>query len=1250
MADDNESHNFRVKTAPRHSKSSTSRSRQSYGSYETGESSADASALYDSSPPVIDPDANDDARNRRRSYRPRPSGGFLLPNPVTSDRSARPREKTQPRQDGARRRSKIPVDSRRKGKSPVGATSDRSDSGSSSTFDMGADTKDMEGDYAGSRRRQERRSSPNARPMSSSRIPSPRPNAAHLDMDSTQIVNMALNLSESRRMAQRRHVSTPAPPRLAPVPDSPSGGGLKQHLQQQRRTSRNLSPQPEKNAPLRNISTSNPRVNSPLHQATFDPDGNYTYHFSASTLNRAQKAKEHFELMAQHRRLLQLIPPLDQGIQQNSRPSTSSMPNSPTTSTSPQNPFNSNSYGPLGRPYNPLQYIRNRKVRARERRAIDGEAQGFSDVSKVTDWVDQAAGCAAASPFMPGPVSIPPFPGAQMPPGSQQPPSSIPVPVSATAKPKRPRIDWIIDPADMLADVNWLEQDDNKFLIEDRNYARILPTPAPASSKPLSHQEEEAAAGSLRARQSYEHGHDDVSVEPKPSDSNAISKADTDLSHTSARERARHKLHELRGMHHRHNSSVHSHHDFLNFRRSSFSDTSESETDRKRRGRSGTVSADSKAILEKQMNEMMAREALEDRKRSLDEESDSRKQTHPIHVMPDGSSDPTSQSHARLGSRTEDRGDPEKTMRAPVRPNSPVRSFRESLEVPGFGSRFSMDLDSSAPPSPDLKPVKRRNNFMSGIGMDPSPPSSRPSSPVRNPFSKVKSMFRDRSREREREREKDRADPVSTIKEEGSDSPIEPVASSTLSLSTESLGYMGRRSRSRSPAPKITSRNTGESHKSHKSMGSLRLGRDDQIGLRTIFKGGAKIDGIIRGGVSKVSDMLWKKDQDDDGSTSDTSSDESEQGLSKGRSGGPEAILQTESALPQENKQAKNYLDVMPTFKPASDVEKPASSEAGALDVPVATSPPSRRSTRFDKLKPPRIDVVSASPGPSPMAQLNNSDPFVSDVSESESDGRKRAQMVDGVQKSSGQLNNAVMGVPALSRMQRDSLAGSRHWSISDQSSALQRKTQLSKREAARIRALVLSSGIKAMEIARRFEEPRALSTLQETPAGLSWDDLSRFTPAEQANLAVSQRDLYATSARILSSGVEASSFTLEKQMHSFAQNQVRRLHGRADALHQRIATELIDMTRRAADDADECSRDINDGQRLKVKHVLDVIDNLMRRKRRRFRWARRGGWLLVEWALVGLMWYVWFIVTIARIFMGVGSGIVGVVRWLLWL
>ncbi|CRK36982.1 hypothetical protein BN1723_020611 [Verticillium longisporum] len=91
-------------------------------------------------------------------------------------------------------------------------------------------------------------------------------------------------------------------------------------------------------------------------------------------------------------------------------------------------------------------------------------------------------------------------------------------------------------------------------------------------------------------------------------------------------------------------------------------------------------------------------------------------------------------------------------------------------------------------------------------------------------------------------------------------------------------------------------------------------------------------------------------------------------------------------------------------------------------------------------------------------------------------------------------------------------------------------------------------------------------------------------------------------------------------------------------------------MTRAAADEADETSRDLAFGQRLKIKAVVDVIDKMLRRRRRRFRWVRRALWLGVEWGLVGIMWYVWFVVMILRVFVGFGKGVVGGVRWLLWL
>ena len=202
---------------------------------------------------------------------------------------------------------------------------------------------------------------------------------------------MALDLSESRRLASRRAVSGAVPPTLSPIPDSGGpGGALKQHLQQQRRTSRNISPRPDLAKSPRLSSAANVS-SSPIH-ASFDAsrDASIRYHFTPSTLARAQKAKEHLELMAQYRRVLDMVPPLKPSARV--RPgSTTSQPASPYNLSKASTANSTDGSPQFGRPYNPLQYIRNRKVRARERKGVDGAAQGFSDVKKVTDWVDRVA-------------------------------------------------------------------------------------------------------------------------------------------------------------------------------------------------------------------------------------------------------------------------------------------------------------------------------------------------------------------------------------------------------------------------------------------------------------------------------------------------------------------------------------------------------------------------------------------------------------------------------------------------------------------------------------------------------------------------------------------------------------------------------------------------------------------------------------------------------------------------------------------
>ncbi|MBE3112420.1 MAG: hypothetical protein IMZ46_18245, partial [Acidobacteria bacterium] len=66
-----------------------------------------------------------------------------------------------------------------------------------------------------------------------------------LDLESAQIVDMALRISQSRRAESQRVVSQHTPPRLAPLPDTTGVSSLRQHLLQQRKVSRNGSPRPD---------------------------------------------------------------------------------------------------------------------------------------------------------------------------------------------------------------------------------------------------------------------------------------------------------------------------------------------------------------------------------------------------------------------------------------------------------------------------------------------------------------------------------------------------------------------------------------------------------------------------------------------------------------------------------------------------------------------------------------------------------------------------------------------------------------------------------------------------------------------------------------------------------------------------------------------------------------------------------------------------------------------------------------------
>ncbi|CAG7561436.1 unnamed protein product [Fusarium equiseti] len=1016
-----------------------------------------------------------------------------------------------------------------------------------------------------------------------------------LDVDSTQIVNMALNLSESRRIASRRNISRGNPPRLGPVQDSQAGSNLRAHLQQQRKATRGVSPIQNQSLTPRLPGV---RSSSPLRPAPFEPaaDVSYRYHFSTSTLARAQKAREHLELMAQYRRLLQVLPPLKTGYDRNSASSPAGSP----TEEKMRAFGNRELMVPLGREYNPLQYIRNRKVRARERMAIDGEKQGFSDVESVKEWVNEAAERVRELPSSDGSV-LPPFPAAEE-------VDSQLAADSAAPRARRPRVDWFFEPCDLVADAYWLEQDHHKQLIEDRNLNKIYPQTEEVMSRPMSKQSEddlELVGSGVSPFTTKKMEETNGNADPYDY---KLTKTDTDGSEPGHRDRARQKLHRASG-------SIH-HRRFR--RRGSSSDDSGSEDDAPNDGRArrGTISSHETELLEKQMLEMVARDMRQQQRLSHVPETEA--EYNEVESL----TSPERNSQAKLSNgrdwNTADHKDPE--------PRPTLN--RVSLDIPplsklgrhtGGGSlhgRNRKEGVDSPQPSPELAP--RISLSAPPTGLNLSAPSSRSSSPSRNPFTKVKQIFKDK------------------IRDEPEEQIVETEDSSRRPSTPEPLSPIEAKPLERHPS---NSRQTFEAYRHQRSVS-----RDDQVGLRGMFKG-PRIDTVIRGSVSKIGDILWKKDTPMEAPSDILSSDESDNDQPKGRSSRISLNLSRVNSKrnkPEPQHGAKHFLDAMPQFQPMADTH-------GQSKTDVRKRQPSPSRAHINR--PPPLDISGIS---SPLKQEAEKVSAVEPaMSEAESCQESVKDDLRGTEKDSDEA------IPIVRFDEPDNFRA-RKWSIANQ--PISQEVRLSRREVARLRTLVLASGIKAMEISRRSHELKkplsndSLRELGNSPqsnmVGVPWVDIAKLTPKKSlpSDDAIPCSDHFRLASDTLGVAIQHSMEQWQTSADKFTGQTRPRLEERIWCVRSRIADELSGMTREASDQADETGRDLALGQLLKVKHVTDLTEKMMRNRRRRFRWVRRGMWSFVEWTLVGFMWYVWFVVTIFRLFLGIGKGVWQGFRWLLWL
>lgn len=207
-------------------------------------------------------------------------------------------------------------------------------------------------------------------------IKRPAPPVFGYDTDPTQIVNMALSLSEARRRQAsikryasneqhgRRIVSTASSnANRSRIPS----GSIAQYLTPERPVSVSLSTNGHPHTPPALQEDRAGRIVSQAEDANIEGPSRFDEaEISEATAARVQRAKTYFELAYEHRRLLSHLPPIR-------RPGAYVKSSDPSAQS---------------KAYNPLQYVRNRKLRIWDKTTFNAEAEGWHDVEKARKWVD----------------------------------------------------------------------------------------------------------------------------------------------------------------------------------------------------------------------------------------------------------------------------------------------------------------------------------------------------------------------------------------------------------------------------------------------------------------------------------------------------------------------------------------------------------------------------------------------------------------------------------------------------------------------------------------------------------------------------------------------------------------------------------------------------------------------------------------------------------------------------------------------
>ncbi|KAK4507629.1 hypothetical protein PRZ48_001364 [Zasmidium cellare] len=1008
-------------------------------------------------------------------------------------------------------------------------------------------------------------------------------------MDPAQLVQMALNLSESRK----RHVSS-----SLPIPVTPAGGRrVVSALDSGYGTVKSSSSGGKRAS---HMSDATPGSTRGSHQSTDDIDptsgaDNVVYTFTPATLSRAEKARKYFELASEHRRLLEHLPPLKSDATAPENYTLQATSSSPGSAHYDMNRVvsNTNHKRQLGRTYNPLQALRNRRLRNRERRPLTAPPDTWQETDRIKRWIDGVEATSQDPSYRPGEdrVRLPTFSGElegeiERPETARRHRRSDTVNSVIT----RPDNGWSIEPAELLADTYWIEKGDNKSIIEDRNGNRIFPGRSRLSVEmPRGSKEFDRGNESIADQQSHYESEDDEKVRSR-----------------------RRNLLPIPGRLRRNYIS----------RSPSTTSNSSDEGRKPPNHRFGDTEGGDENIgpLDRHMRRMIAKEE----KGEL---------ASPDLVSPDHWDQKHGQFPQSRGSV--DRGHRDSHQPANGRLSVESHRHRRSHSADGRvgnAGHGRRSVDETAQEESPSSPVVA--GFVPAIARSPSH-NKRPSPTEHKSKRSHIPIFRSKSKDRNNIERTDFA----AMEHIGK--PLSPV------LSADTTTEQPRPSME-SARPQLNQRNqTADSN--HSSLRRFNTAttatdtsaKDSNASLPRRFLKGGRIGELMRTESSRLGDRFrGSRDRlnepglisDVSVAQSEISEDDAEQiGNKRGRGEDtPDSGVSPRASHEPLRPKPKYYISNLPSFKSpsggryrSSTIETPMS---GASD-PFSKQDNSQDGSR-PYLAPPKINLPDDAGSSEP--EMRDSKRLLGD---NEYDRRK----------SVSQNNVSFAPAPEIQSRKRGAFGaktdGKRHWSISDQAPAPP-ASKVTSRDVARVRALLLASGIKAQEIYTKA------NTGRETPLPLI---AKAFETAGKPLQNISKKEEHLYASRMLSETLDTELAAFEKAVQDFQIETAKHLGDQLDDLSHRASEQLTKIVNETSDEADAFNVELTTKQPQEVKRVDDAVDAMFRQRRKQFRLLRRAGFKLLEWLVLGIMWWVWFVVVVINSFKKVVVGVLMVLRWLLW-